>query len=81
MNDAQNIITLNKLKTGSQARIVGLSATGLLLQRLLAMGFTRQCEVKMVKRAPLGDPIQFKVRGSAVSLRSSEAALIFVAVI
>ena len=76
----QQVIPLNKITPGSQAKIVGLKATGLLLQRLLAMGFTRECEIKMVKRAPLGDPIQFRVRGSAVSLRSSEAALVLVTV-
>ncbi|OJW06833.1 MAG: hypothetical protein BGO39_23745 [Chloroflexi bacterium 54-19] len=74
------MIPLNKITPGTHAKIVGLKATGLLLQRLLAMGFTRECEIKMVKRAPLGDPIQFRVRGSAVSLRSSEAALVLVTV-
>jgi len=82
MNQSPNpeIIPLNKITPDTHAKIVGLKATGLLLQRLLAMGFTRECEIKMVKRAPLGDPIQFRVRGSAVSLRSSEAALVLVTV-
>lgn len=74
----ENIVSLNKLPTGSLAKIVAIKATGLLLQRLLSLGFTRDCEIKLVKRAPFGDPIQFKVRGSAVSLRNVEAALIFV---
>lgn len=76
----QKVVPLNKITPGSQAKIVGLKATGMLLQRLLALGFTRDCEIKMVKRAPLGDPIQFRVRGSAVSLRSAEAELVLVAV-
>lgn len=78
MTITPQIVPLNKLNSGTTGRIVAVKAAGKLLQRLLSMGFTRGYEIKVVKRAPLGDPIQFKVRGSTVSLRGSEAAQVLV---
>ena len=78
MTSSQTAIPLKRLKSGHHGKIVAIQATRPLLQRLLSLGFTRGCQVQVVKRAPLGDPIQFKLRGSAVSLRSLEAAQVLV---
>jgi ferrous iron transport protein A len=78
MNSSQTAIPLSHLKSGHRGRIVAIKASRPLLQRLLSLGFTRGCQVQVVKRAPLGDPIQFKLRGSAVSLRNLEAAQVLV---
>ena len=78
MQPENNHLQLSKLRPGSRGKIVAVRATGPLLQRLLAMGFTRGSEIELVKRAPLQDPIQFKLRGSNVTLRSAEAETVFV---
>ena len=44
--------------------------------RLLEMGFVPGTLVTMVKRAPLGDPLEFQVRGCHVSLRMAEAGCV-----
>ncbi|HET6584240.1 MAG TPA: FeoA domain-containing protein [Nannocystaceae bacterium] len=44
--------------------------------RLAEMGFVAGTPVQLVKVAPLGDPLQFRVRGYHISLRRAEAARI-----
>ena len=43
------------------------------------MGVTRGVEIKMVKSSPLGDPVEYLVRGYHLSLRKAEARMIAVA--
>ena len=43
-------------------------------RRLLEMGFCNGASVEVLRRAPLGDPIAFKVRGYCLSLRDEQAA-------
>ncbi len=45
-------------------------------QKLLSMGLTKGTEVKLVKFAPLGDPIEVEVRGFKLSLRKEEAEIL-----
>jgi ferrous iron transport protein A len=45
-----------------------------LRRRLLEMGFCNGTSVEVVRRAPLGDPIQFRLRGYCLSLRGAQAA-------
>jgi len=47
--------------------------------RLLEMGLTPGTMIQLVKRAPLGDPLEVRVRGCHVSLRTAEAAHVRVA--
>lgn len=61
---------------GQQAKIRCHHAEGAIRQRLLDLGFVSEAEVNMIRRAPLGDPIQCKVANYNVVLRKSEAALI-----
>jgi ferrous iron transport protein A len=67
---------LNDIKSGCCAKIRSHHATGAVRQRLLDLGFVPQCQVDVVRRAPLGDPIECRVANYKVTLRSSEAALI-----
>ncbi|HEX2915102.1 MAG TPA: ferrous iron transport protein A [Chloroflexia bacterium] len=78
MKSIEDFQPLHQLKPGVSGRIVELKATGPLLQRLLAMGFIRGSEVTLVRKAPLQDPIQFKLKGSSVSLRKTDAELVLV---
>ena len=50
--------------------------TGAVRQRLLDLGFVPQAQVDVIRRAPLGDPIECRVANYKVTLRNSEAALI-----
>lgn len=49
-------------------------------RRLLEMGLTRGAELEMVRHAPLGDPIEIKIRGYHLSLRRAEASGVLVEV-
>ncbi|NBC64851.1 MAG: ferrous iron transport protein A [Bacteroidetes bacterium] len=66
--------TLSDVKTKSSAIVKGVKGSDTL--RLLEMGFTPGSKVEVVRAAPLGFPIEVKVRGYLVSLRKSEAECI-----
>jgi len=68
--------TLNDLKRGEKGRIVKIGGGGSIRRRLLDMGGVSGSEVKMERVAPLGDPIEIKVKGYNLSLRKQEAASI-----
>ena len=67
---------LGDVKPGRKARIRCHHAKGAVRQRLLDLGFVPESEVDIIRRAPLGDPIQCKVANYNVTLRKSEASLI-----
>lgn len=66
-------MNLNNLIPGEEGSVTAFHAAGVLKKRLLEMGITTGVKVKVVKVAPLGDPIEVKVRGYALSLRKKEA--------
>lgn len=70
--------SISKLKRGDQARITGFKTTSNLAYRskLLAMGLIPGTAFTVSRVAPLGDPIEIEVRGYALSLRKSEAAIL-----
>ena len=68
--------TLNDLKWGAKGRSVKMGGGGSSRRRLLDMGVVSGSEVKMERVAPLGDPIEIKVKGYNLSLRKQEAASI-----
>ena len=70
--------TLNDLPIGQTATIDSVGGTGALRQHLLDMGLVTGTAVTMVKRAPLGDPIEVRVRSYELTLRQSEASEIIV---
>jgi ferrous iron transport protein A len=65
--------TLDRLGVGHSARVRAVSGHGPMSVRLLEMGFVPGVEVALVKRAPLGDPLELRLRGYHVSLRRAEA--------
>ena len=67
---------LSELKNGQKAVIVKVRGRGAFRKRILEMGFVKGKEVKVIKYAPLKDPIEYSIMGYMVSLRKSEAALI-----
>ena len=64
---------LRELKPGEKGKIVGISGKGSTHQRLLDMGLVPGTEVKVERVAPLGDPIEVKIKGYHLSLRKEEA--------
>lgn len=68
---------LDQLKPGESGRIEGYSASNP-PGRLLEMGLLPGTQVEVVRLAPLGDPMDLKVRGFHLSLRKHEAAQILV---
>jgi ferrous iron transport protein A len=71
--------TLADLAVGASATIQAYPATGIAFTRLREMGLLPGTEVKLVRIAPLGDPIEIQVRGYRLSLRKAEAAQITLA--
>ncbi|MEI7840351.1 MAG: FeoA family protein [Methylococcaceae bacterium] len=69
--------SLNNLAVGDTGKITGFDAAGKAYRkRLLAMGLTRGTEFKITRFAPLGDPIEIKLRGFSLTLRKEEAAFV-----
>lgn len=71
--------TLKDLKPGERGRIEHLTGGGAVKRRIADMGVTKGSLVEVVRVAPLGDPIDVKIKGYHLSLRKEEAAGIAVA--
>ena len=71
---------LSELKPGEKAKVQGISGKGLLKKRLLDMGVIAGTPVEVLKVAPLGDPIDIKVKGYQLTLRKAEASQVQVIV-
>jgi DtxR family Mn-dependent transcriptional regulator len=72
--------TLDQLSEGQKAKVKKVNGKGPVRQRLLDMGLTRGAEITMVKTSPLGDPVEYMVRGYKLSLRKAEAKMIEIAI-
>jgi len=73
-------IPLHKLNTGQRGVVVRVGGKGPARRRMMDMGLVPGSEVEVVRVAPLGDPIEFTVKGYSLSLRKSEARVIEVEV-
>ena len=71
-------MTLNELKIGDSAAITAVGGEGALRCRLLDMGLTPRTVVTLRKVAPMGDPIEIRVRGYELTLRVEDARQITV---
>ena len=69
-------LTLADLLVGQRGRVRALEGACVIVQRLLEMGITKGVEVSVVRFAPLGDPMEVKVRGYLLSLRRADARAI-----
>ncbi|MFT3742261.1 MAG: FeoA family protein [Gammaproteobacteria bacterium] len=66
-----------QLKCGESAKILGfLPGARTYRHQLLAMGLLPGTVFSLIRIAPLGDPVEIKVRGYTVSLRKQEAAIL-----
>ncbi len=69
-------MTLDHLRVGESARVTAVGGQGALRQHILDMGVIPGSVVTLTKLAPLGDPMELKVHGYALSLRKADAARI-----
>ena len=74
-------MTLDKLPLGQSAVITAVGGEGALRCRLLDMGLIPKTTVRVEKIAPLGDPLELRVRGYSLSLRKEDAGRIEVEVV
>ncbi len=65
--------TLDSLKQGDSARVVDVAGDDGIAMRLMEMGVTEGELVTVLGFAPLGDPMELRIRGYHLSLRASEA--------
>jgi len=73
-------IPLSELKPGEKGVISKVVGDREVRRRLLDMGLTRGTEITVVRRAPLGDPVEFLLKGYNLSLRKRESENVYVLV-
>lgn len=73
--------SLDQLNPGQRARIEGIAGNDAIVQRLFEMGLVEDEEVELLRVAPLGDPMEIRLRGYNLSLRKGEAARVTVTIL
>lgn len=71
-------MTLDKLAIGQSAKIIAVGGEGSLRNRLIDMGLIPKTTVILRKVAPMGDPIEIRLRGYELTLRKEDASVITV---
>ena len=72
------VTTLDTISPPGSYRVVGISAPALVRKRLLALGFIPGASIEAVRAAPLGDPVEYRIKGYHISLRKEDARYIAV---
>jgi Fe2+ transport system protein FeoA len=68
--------SLAGLPVGQRARVRSLAGQGALRRRLMEMGVLPGTEVEVLRVAPLGDPLEVRVRGYSLSIRRDDARIV-----
>lgn len=68
--------TLNQLQPGEIGVVKKVTGDGAIKRRMIDMGIVAGSQIYVQKYAPLGDPMEIKVKSFNLSLRKSEAALV-----
>lgn len=66
--------TLKDVRVGDTVKVVKVHGEGAIRRRIMDMGITKGVEIYVRKFAPLGDPIELKLRNYELSLRKEDAA-------
>jgi ferrous iron transport protein A len=74
--DTSEEIGLESLGPGETGRVAAIRAPDALATRLADLGFCPGTVVRVVRRAPLGDPVLYELRGYRIALRRGEAGRI-----
>ena len=75
------MLTLKDIKPGRSVMVSGVKVKGQARGRVMAMGIVKGAKLKVVKTAPLGDPIEVTVKSYNLSFRKAEAEQILVELI
>ena len=70
--------SINALRIGQKGVVTDLAGDEHVVQRLLEMGVTPGCLIQIVRYAPMGDPLDIKIRGYHLTIRKKEADVIMV---
>ncbi len=71
-----NEMSLAQLPSGEHARVLAVTGTGAVARRLMEMGMVPGAPIRMIKAAPLGDPLEVRIRGYHLAVRRAEAQTI-----
>lgn len=69
---------LNELQPGEKGKVVKIGLKGKFRLKLMDMGMVRGAGVEVLGIAPLGDPMEIKIKGFNLSIRKNEAGLILI---
>lgn len=69
---------LHNANLGSIVTVKDLSSSGMLRERMLALGLTKGAKVEVIRKGPSGDPTVYNIRGAMIALRKEEASLIVI---
>ena len=71
-------LALGGLPVGARARVVEIKGGGKHQRRMLDMGFVPGAEVTVIRRASLGDPIEYRIKGTGIAMRHTDANSVLV---
>ena len=77
---SETSLTLDELKPGQSATVIEVKAGGLDRRRLMDFGILPGTRIEIELRSPLGSPTAYRVRGSVIALRTSQAQQITIEV-
>lgn len=66
-------ITLDKAELGQSVKASKINGSPMIKRRIMDMGITKNTQIDVIKYAPLGDPIEVRVRGYQLSIRKNDA--------
>lgn len=69
-------MTLKDVSVGQTVKVTKITGSGPVKRRIMDMGITKGVEIFVRKVAPLGDPMELKVRGYELSVRKADAEMI-----
>jgi ferrous iron transport protein A len=73
--------TLDFIEPETSVKVLKVTGQKSSRKRILDMGLTPGTRVEVIRRAPLGDPVEFKLKGYNLSLRKKEAETVLVEII
>ncbi len=71
-------LSLSELEPGQKGVVIQIKGSGETRRRIMDMGIVRGSKIIMIRRAPLGDPLEFEIRDYNLTLRKREAKSIYV---
>lgn len=71
-------VELGRLPSGSRAQVLEIRGDGKHQRRMLDMGFVPGADIAVIRTAPLGDPVEYEIKGTAVALRRDDANTVLV---